>query len=83
MSFGADYGRLCRASFWEMMVVSLATFIPSQLFSTGVVWLIYRGEGFDFGYNFFALLKVFLINIIIVAVSVCFPMWRVSRDNVD
>lgn len=82
MSFGADYRQLCKTSFWEMMVVSLATFIPSQLFSTGVVWLIYRGEGFDFGYNFFALLKVFLINIIIVAVSVCFPMWRVSRDNV-
>lgn len=82
MSFGADYRQLCKTSFWEMMVVSLATFIPSQLFSTGVVWLIYRGEGFDFGYNFFALLKVFIINIIIVAVSVCFPMWRVSRDNV-
>lgn len=82
MSFGADYRQLCKTSFWEMMVVSLVTFIPSQLFSTGVVWLIYRGEGFDFGYNFFALLKVFIINIIIVAVSVCFPMWRVSRDNV-
>lgn len=82
MSFGADYRQLCKTSFWEMMVVSLVTFIPSQLFSTGVVWLIYRGEGFDFGYNFFALLKVFIINIIIVAVSVCFPMWRVSRANV-
>ena len=82
MSFGADFKQLCKTSFWEMMVVSLGTFIPSQLFSTGVIWLIYRGEGFDFGYNFLALLKVFLINIIIVAVSVCFPMWRVSRDNV-
>lgn len=82
MSFGADFKQLCKTSFWEMMVVSLVTFIPSQLFSTGVIWLIYRGEGFDFGYNPFALLKVFIINIIIVAVSVCFPMWRVSRAQV-
>ncbi len=82
MSFGADYKQLCKTSFWEMMVVSLMTFIPSQVFSTLIIWLIYKGEGFDFGYNPLALLKVFLINIIIVAVSVCFPMWRVSRGNV-
>lgn len=82
MSFGADFRQLCKTSFWEMMVVSLMTFIPSQLFSTGVIWLIYNGEGFDFGYDPFALLKVFFINIIIVAVSVCFPMWRVSRGQV-
>ncbi len=82
MAFGADYKQLCKTSFWEMMVVSLITFIPSQLFSTGIIWLIYRGEGFDFGYNPFALLKVFIINVVIVAVSVCFPMWRVSRSQV-
>jgi hypothetical protein len=82
MSFGADFKQLCKTSFWEMMVVSLVTFIPSQLFSTAIIWIIYRGEGFDFGYNPFALLKVFIINIIIVGVSVCFPMWRVSRSNV-
>lgn len=82
MSFGADFKQLCKTSFWEMMVTSLMTFIPSQLFSTLVIWMIYSGEGFEFGYNWSALLKVFLINIIIVAVSVCFPMWRVSRGQV-
>lgn len=82
MSFGADFKQLCKTSFWEMMVVSFMTFIPSQLFSTGIIWLIYKGEGFEFGYNWLALLKVFIINIIIVAVSVCFPMWRVSRGQV-
>ena len=82
MTFGADFKQLCKTSFWEMMVVSLLTFIPSQLFSTGIIWLIYKGEGFDFGYNWLAPLKVFIINMIIVAVSVCFPMWRVSRGQV-
>ncbi|MCI8387986.1 MAG: ABC transporter permease [Clostridiales bacterium] len=82
MAFGADFRQLCKTSFWEMMVVSLITFIPSQAFSTFIIWLIYRGEDFEFGYDPFALLKVFIINIIIVLVSVCFPMWRVSRNDV-
>ncbi len=79
MSFGADYIQLCKTSFWEMMVVSLVTFIPSQLFSTGVIYLIYRNDGFAFHYDPMALVKIFVINVIIVAVSVCVPMWWVSR----
>ena len=81
MSFGADFKQLCKTSFWEMTVVSLATFIPSQLFSTAVIYLIYAADGFTFSYDAWALLKIFIINMIIVAVSVCFPMWRVSRTQ--
>ncbi|MBE6612609.1 MAG: ABC transporter permease [Ruminococcaceae bacterium] len=80
MSFGADFQQLCKTSFWEMMVVSLITFIPAQLFSTLVIFLIYHADGFAFSYDPLALLKIFIINLIIVAVSVCFPMWRVSRS---
>ncbi|MBQ2707584.1 MAG: ABC transporter permease [Clostridia bacterium] len=80
MSFGADYPQLCKTCFWEMMVVSLITFIPAQLFSTGIIFLIYHADGFAFSYDPLALLKIFLITVIIVAVSVCFPMWAVSRS---
>ncbi len=82
MSFGADYKQLCKTSFWEMMGVSLVTFIPSQLFSTLIIYLIYHADGFAFHYNWLCPLKIFIINIIIVSVSVCFPMWRVSRGVV-
>ncbi|MBQ8510621.1 MAG: ABC transporter permease [Clostridia bacterium] len=82
MSFGADYKQLCKTSFWEMMVVSLVTFIPSQAFSVGIIYLIYMVDGFAFTYSPLVLLKVFIINIVIVSVSVCFPMWRVSRNLV-
>ncbi len=80
MSFGADYKQLCKTSFWEMTVVSLLTFIPAQLFSALVIYLIYKNDGFEFFYDPWALLKIFIINLIIVAVSVCFPMFRVSRS---
>lgn len=79
MSFGADFAQLCKTSFWEMTVVSLVTFLPSQLFSNAIIYLIYTASGFAFSYDPWSLLKIFIINMIIVAVSVCFPMWRVSR----
>ncbi len=80
MSFGANFKKLVNNSFWEMTAISLMTFIPSQLFSLFIVYLIYAQNGVTCSFGLSAFIKVFIINLIIVVISVCFPMWRISKD---
>lgn len=78
MTFGADFEMLFVTAFWEMLVISLVTLIPSVLASTLVVYLIYAPSGFTFAFSGWVILKVFIFSLIVVLASVFMPMRTTS-----
>ncbi len=74
MTFGADFKKLFGTSFWEMFMISCITWIPSVIISTVAVFLIYRPSGFAFAFNPLVFIQVFVFSLIVVLVSVFFPM---------
>lgn len=74
MTYGADFKMLFNTAFWEMFLIMCITFIPSVLLSTAVVYLIYLPSGFPFTFSAMVFLQVFIFSLIVVLVSVFFPM---------
>ena len=81
MSFGADFKKLVETSFWEMMLISLVTFIPSSLCSYLINYLIYTSNGLSFNFYPVCLLKIFIFSLIIAACAVLWPTWLLSRKT--
>ena len=81
MSFGADFKKLVETSFWEMMLISLVTFVPSVLCSYLINFLIYTSNGLVFTFYASCLLKIFIFSIIIATCSVLWPTWLLSRKT--
>lgn len=80
MTCGADFRKLFNTAVWELLVVSLLTFLPSMLVSIGVLILSYRAVGVSFHFVFSAILKVLLFNLISVVASVWLPMkWMAHK----
>jgi len=74
MTYGADFKKLFGTAFWEMFMISVITFIPSVVLSTVVVYFMYAPSGFPFAFNPMVFLQVFIFSLIVVLVSVFFPM---------
>lgn len=74
MTFGADFKKLFGTAFWELFAISTVTLIPSVLFSTLVVYLIYLPSGIAFQFSFLVFLKVLLFGTAVVLASVWMPM---------
>ena len=74
MTCGADFRKLFNTAVWELLVVSLLTFLPSMITSIVVMVLAYRAVGVVFHFLLSAVLKVFCFNIIAVVASVWLPM---------
>ncbi len=74
MTFGADFKMLFNTAFWEMFVIMVLTFIPSVIFSTLIVFIMYIPSGFGFTFSAMVFLKVFVFSLIVVTVAVFFPM---------
>ncbi len=74
MTCGADFRKLFNTAVWELLVVSLLTFLPSMLVAIVTMLLAYGAVGVAFKFAFTAILKVLLFNIISVVLSVWLPM---------
>ncbi len=78
MTFGADFKKLFGTAFWELFVISFVTLIPSVLFSTLAVYLIYLPSGFPFRFSWLVILGVLLFGTVVVLASVWMPMRLMS-----
>ena len=78
MTFGADFKKLFGTAFWELFVISFVTLIPSVLFSTLAVYLIYLPSGFAFRFSWLVILGVLLFGTVVVLASVWMPMRLMS-----
>ena len=74
MTCGADFKQLFHTAVWELLVVSLLTFLPSMITSVIVMVLSYRSVGVAFHFLLSSVIKVFLFNVIAVVASVWLPM---------
>ena len=74
MTFGADFKMLFNTAFWEMFVITTLCFIPSVIFSTIIVFVMYLPSGFGFTFPWMVFIWVFLFSVAVVTVAVFFPM---------
>lgn len=74
MTCGADFKQLFYTAVWELLVVSLLTFLPSMITSVIVMVLSYRSVGVALHFLMSSVIKVFLFNVIAVVASVWLPM---------
>lgn len=81
MSFGADFKKLVETSFWEMMLIAFVTFIPSSLCSYLINFIIYKSNGLMFNFYVSSLFKIIIFSLLIAALSVIWPTWRLSRKT--
>lgn len=80
MTCGADFKKLFSTAAWELLTISLLTFVPSMVVSMIVLVIAYRAVGVAFHFVFSAILKVILFNLISVIASVWLPMkWMAHK----
>ena len=77
MTCGAGSRRLFSSSIWEMTVIACTTLIASFLFGYGICAVIYSTAQIPF--DWWMVLVVLAINLIVVFFSVRVPIWRLAR----
>ncbi len=78
MSFGADFKKLFETAFFEMFSIGLLTFLPATILSVLISWAIMAFHGISFSCPVWTLLLAGLYGLIVILVSVFFPMRLVS-----
>ncbi len=78
MSFGADFIKLFETAFWEMFCVSAITFLPATGVSVLISYLILNSAGLPFSVNVWMLLLTMVYGLIVLLLSVWFPMRLMS-----
>ena len=81
MTYGAGFMKLIENSFWEMMLISLTTFLPASGLSYLINYLIYTLNGRFFHFYPVSIFKILIFSLIIAAASVLLPTWRLSRKT--
>ena len=81
MTFGANYMKLTKTAFWELLCVSFLTFAPALLTGFIINTIIYLASNVGFVFNFTSILLMVLINIIVITVSVFLPMRTMSMKT--
>lgn len=79
MTCGADFKKLFNTAVWELLIISMMTFLPSMAVSITVLIFAYQAVGVSFKFVFSAILKVILFNMISVIASVWLPMKWMGR----
>ncbi len=74
MSFGADFKKLFETSFWEMFSIGIMTFLPATLVSVIISWVLLAVHKIPFSCPVWTLLLAGLYGLIVILVSVMFPM---------
>ncbi len=72
LTFGANYRKLVSSSFWEMLLVTLVTLLPSAVVSVLLSMYIFRRAAFVF--NLLAIVIMAGMSLVITSVSVLGPM---------
>ncbi len=78
MSFGADFKKLFETAFWEMFCVYAITFVPATAVSILISRLILTSAGLPFSVNVWMLLLTIVYGLIVLLLSVWFPMRLMS-----
>ena len=81
MTCGADFKKLFNTAVWELLVVSMITFLPSMITAIVMLVLAYRAVGVAFCFMLVAVVKVLLFNLIAVVSSVWLPMKWMARKT--
>ena len=79
MTFGADFRRLMSVCVWEMLVVAAVVYVPAVIASWLISLAVYKASGLSYSYNAAAPLLVLLFSLLVSVLSVCVPVWRLSR----
>ena len=80
-TFGADFKKLRRSAFYELLVLFLITVLPAYVVSLILSFALYLGSGLSFSLSFFSSLKVILFLIPILFISTRIPMRVLSRTE--
>ncbi len=72
LTFGANYKKLVSSSFWEMMLITFVTLIPSCVAALGFSLYIYRNTTFVFSLT--VLVIIVVMSLLITTLSVLGPM---------
>ncbi|MCI8589961.1 MAG: FtsX-like permease family protein [Clostridiales bacterium] len=78
-TFGADFRRLFTNSFWEFIVISLCTYIPSCLISMGLSKLIYTLSGVTFYLSVLPFFIIFIFSALVTSLAVLLPIKGLTR----
>ncbi len=63
MSFGADFGKLFSASFWEMLILNLILIVPSAILSNIISLIIVKNSGLGFVFCPYAIPLSFVLTL--------------------
>ncbi|MBE6598866.1 MAG: ABC transporter permease [Ruminococcaceae bacterium] len=84
LTFGADFKMLFGTAFWELFVIFIVTFVPSVLLSVLLAWAVYSTSGCGFVFSGWAILKIFIFSLVVIAASVWTPMKAMAvKDPMD
>ena len=80
MTCGADFRKLFNTAVWELLIVSMLTFLPSMAVSIVMLIFSYRAVGVAFHFVLSSVIKVLVFNLIAVIASVWLPMkWMAHK----
>ncbi len=79
MTFGADLKKLLETSFWELMIVNTMMLPLSLVLSALLGAILYNISGSGFAYSPVVVLITIAASNLIAALSVIWPVWRVSK----
>ena len=79
MTFGADFKKLFSSSKYELLFITLITYIPSALLTLLISFLIYRNSGAVFHVTAMPFFNMFVLSLVISFASVYLPIKRLSR----
>ena len=78
MTFGADFRKLFETAFFEMLIISVITYIPAVGVSTLISYLIVHLHGLTYYFSFGAAALTTLYGLIVLLLSVAMPMKTVA-----
>jgi len=81
MSFGADMKKIVESSFWEMMLISVVTFLPASGLSYLINYIIYTADGQIFNFYPSNIIKILIFSLIIACASVLLPTRVFTRKT--
>lgn len=79
MTFGADFWRLLSTCVWEMLIVAVVVYIPAVISSWLIGMAVFKLTGETFEYYAWTPVIVLLFALVVALLSVCMPVWRLSR----
>ena len=81
MSFGGGFKKIYATSFWEMMVISITSIIPSSILSYICASVIYAVTDVPFNSNLKPYFISLILTTVVSAIALFMPCKRISRKT--